>query len=173
MIIAPATPDDAAELGRVHVQAWREAYPGLVPDAVLAALDPAERAALWTRILATDEIVLLARHPAGAIHGFIAAALQREPGILPFAAEIGALYLLRVAQRQGLGRALMAGAARTLLARGLGSASLWVLDGNTAAIAFYTALGGRIVHQRPLPARRDWPGHETAYAWDDLRTLAG
>ena len=173
MIISRATPADAAELGCVHVQAWREAYPGLVPDPVLAALDPAERAAMWTRVLATEEIVLLARDPSGAILGFIAAAPQREPDILPFAAEIGALYLLRAAHRQGLGRRLMAEAARHLLARGLASASLWVLDGNATAVAFYTALGGRIVHHRPLPARREWIGHETAFAWDNVATLIG
>lgn len=173
MIIAPATPADAAELGHVHVQAWREAYPGIVPAAVLAALDPAERAAMWTRVLTAGEAVWLARDQTGTLQGFAAAGAQREPEILPFPGEIYAVYLLRAAHRQGLGRRLMAQAARHLLAQGHHAASLWVLDGNTTAAAFYTALAGRIVHHRPLPDRRDWPGTETAYAWDDLRTLLG
>ncbi len=171
MIIAPAEPADAAELGRVHVLAWREAYPGIVPAAILDALDPTERATMWTRVLADGQAVWLGRDPAGAIHGFTAAGLQREPEILPFTGEIYAVYLLRTAQRQGLGRRLMAQAARQLLAEGHDNASLWVLDGNAPAIAFYTALAGRIARQRPLPARRDWPGSDTAYAWDDLRSV--
>lgn len=173
MIIGRATPADATELGRVHVQAWREAYPGIVPAAILDALDPAERAAMWTRVLTAGEAVWLARDPTGALLGFAAAGPQREPDILPFPGEIYAVYLLRAAQRRNLGRRLMAQAARHLLAQSHHSASLWVLDGNTTAIAFYTALGGRIVHHRPLPARREWRGHETAYAWDDLHTLLG
>lgn len=173
MSIVPATPDDAEALGRVHVQAWREAYPDLVPAAVLAALDPAARAAMWTGVIAAGETVLLARDAAGLLLGFVTAGAQREPAVLPFAGEIGALYLLRAGQRRGLGRALMEGAARALMVRGMGSASLWVLDGNLPAIAFYTALGGRVVHRRPLPARREWAGSETAFAWDDLAGLAG
>ncbi len=38
--IARPTLDDLDEMGRVHVQVWREAYAGLLPDAYLAGLDP-------------------------------------------------------------------------------------------------------------------------------------
>ena len=78
MIIAAATPADAAELGRVHVQAWREAYPAIVPAAVLDALDSAERAAMWTRVLNAGEAVWLARDSAGTLQGFAAAGPQRQ-----------------------------------------------------------------------------------------------
>jgi hypothetical protein len=37
-----ATPQDAEALGAIHVQCWREAYVGMVPDDVLAGLDPME-----------------------------------------------------------------------------------------------------------------------------------
>lgn len=170
MTVVAAQQEDVEALARVHVQAWRESYAGLIPDAVLAALDPIERAGMWARIIGAGECVLLARDAAGALLGFIAAGPQRESD-LPFAGEIGALYLLDAAKRRGLGRALMRAAATYMLARGMGSASLWVLDGNLPAIAFYAALGGRVVANRALPARRAWVGRETAYAWDDLRRL--
>jgi len=169
--IAPAMPADAGEIGAVHVQAWREAYPGLVPDSVLARLDVADRAALWTRVIGGDGITLVARDANGDIVGFISAGTQRSPA-LPFAAEIGALYVLRRAHRQGVGRRLMAAAARALLGRGMDGASLWVLDGNAPAIAFYSALGGHRVGRRNLQGR-EWDGTETAFGWNDLRQLAG
>ena len=36
--IVPAGPGDAAELALVHVQAWRETYPGVLPAAYLARM---------------------------------------------------------------------------------------------------------------------------------------
>ena len=173
MILRPATPQDASALGQVHVQARRETYPGIMPANVLAALDPQECAAMWRDVIAAGKIVLLAQDDAGALLGFANAGPQREPAVLPQAAEINAIYLLQAAKRQGFGRALMRATAQALLARGLGSASLWVLDGNTGADRFYAALGGRVALRRAFPEPAEWPGTETAYAWDDLTPLAG
>jgi L-amino acid N-acyltransferase YncA len=171
-VIRPATAADAEAIGIAHVQAWRESYAGIVPDRILAALDPAERTALWRRVIAAGEIVLVAEDPAGALLGFANAGPQREPEVLPFPGEIYAIYLLAAAKRRGLGRALMREAARGLLARNLAAASLWALDGNSVAHAFYTALGGRIVHRRAFPPPQEWEGSEAAFAWDDLVPLA-
>src|SRR5437764_9780247 len=40
VVICPAGPADAAELGQVHVKSWRETYPGLLPQTYLAAMRP-------------------------------------------------------------------------------------------------------------------------------------
>ncbi|MCC6717184.1 MAG: GNAT family N-acetyltransferase [Acetobacteraceae bacterium] len=170
MTIAAATAADAAALGAAHVAAWRETYPGILSEAVLSEHDAAARAAMWARIIAAGTTVLLARDAEGRVVGFVSAGPQREPEVVDYPGEIYSIYLLRAGQRRGLGRALMAGAARSLLARGLTSANLWVLDGNEAAIAFYTALGGRVVKRRTLP---EWEASEAAFAWDDLTALAG
>lgn len=171
-MIRRATPQDAQALGRVHVQAWRESYPGIVPQAVLDAQDPAARTALWQRVIAAGEDVWLAHGEGGALLGFANAGPQREPELLPFPGEIYAIYLLQQAKGRGLGRALMAAAARGLLARGIGAASLWVLEGNAAAQGFYAALGGRVVLRRPFPPPAEWEGTEAAFAWDSLAALA-
>jgi ribosomal protein S18 acetylase RimI-like enzyme len=164
-----ATPADLAELGRLHVQAWRETYPGLVPDAVIARLDASERTAIWRGVLARGGRIRLARRD-GALVGFGASGAQREPELMPYAGEFYAIYLLRRAQGGGLGRALMAAMAGDLLAQGMAAANLWVLDGNHLASGFYAALGGRVVHQRAF-RERGWEGRDTAYAWDDLTHL--
>lgn len=71
--VRPARPADAARIGEVHVQASREAYVGLLPPATLAALDPAERVAMWRRSLASGTARGLAvAEDATGIVGFAA-----------------------------------------------------------------------------------------------------
>jgi phosphoribosylanthranilate isomerase len=163
-----ATPADAEALAVVHVQAWREAYAGLIPDEVLAGLDPLRRAAMWRGIIGDRGGVQLAEQN-GAIVGFGAAGPQRDAS-LPFSAEIGALYVRRAAQRRGVGRRLMALMARDLLDRQYSSASLWVLERNTPARQFYEALDGRVVTRRE-EERDGFMSVGVAYGWDDLTRL--
>lgn len=163
-----ATVADVDALGLVHVQAWREAYAGLIPDEVLAGLDPLRRAAMWRGIIAGGRSVQLAEQD-GAIIGFGSAGPQRDLS-LAFSAEIGALYVLKAAQRRRVGRRLMAMMARDLLDRGHRSASLWVLEENTPARRFYDGLGGREVIRRE-EERDGFVSVGVAYGWDDLTTL--
>ena len=163
-----ATLADTEALGAVHVQAWREAYAGLIPDEVLAGLDASRRAAMWRGIIADGRSVQLAEQ-GGAIVGFGSAGPQPDAS-LPFSAEIGALYVLRAAQWRGVGRRLMAVMARDLLDRGHASASLWVLEANAPARRFYEALGGRVVTIRE-EERDGFRSVGVAYGWDDLRRL--
>jgi ribosomal protein S18 acetylase RimI-like enzyme len=163
-----AVPDDAEALGAMHVQAWCETYAGLVPQHVLDNLDRAARGRRWREAIGSDAHVFLVRD-VGAIVGFGACGPPRDND-LPYAGEIGALYVLRQAQRRGIGRALMDAMARDLAAAGRGNAALWVLHGNMPAQRFYEALGGRKVAERTR-ARDDWALHEIVYAWDDVSGL--
>jgi phosphoribosylanthranilate isomerase len=163
-----ATPADADAIGHAHVAAWREAYVGLVPPEVLAALDPQKRAAMWRDAMAKGAAVHLAER-TGAIVGFGSSGPQRDAS-LPSSGEIYAVYVLQAAQRQGIGRTLMSALARDLLAHGHASGMLWVLEGNASARRFYQALGGRIIDRR----QQRWEGFVTvdvAYGWDDLTIL--
>ena len=53
MLIRPAAATDARPMARVHVQNWRETYRTIIPDSVLAGLCEEERAAMWSKALAT------------------------------------------------------------------------------------------------------------------------
>jgi ribosomal protein S18 acetylase RimI-like enzyme len=169
VIPIPATLDDAEELGVMHVQAWRETYMGLVPQHVLDNLDPVARARMWRSAIGGDARVFIARD-SGAIVGLGACGPPRDQDLQSFAGEIGALYVLRRAQRGGIGRALMNALARALTAAGRNNAALWVLHGNTPARRFYEAMGGRMVTERTR-TRDDWTLREAAYAWDDVTRL--
>jgi phosphoribosylanthranilate isomerase len=163
-----ATPADAEALGEVHVRAWREAYSALLPDRVLASLDPVERARMWHGALTKGGIVHLAE-VGDTLVGFASSGPQRDASV-PYSGEIYAIYVLQSAQRLGIGRTLMAAMARDLLARGHPSATLWVLEGNAPARRFYEALGGQQVARR----EEQRAGHTAigiAYGWSDLRVL--
>ena len=163
-----ATSADVQALAEVHVQAWREAYAGLIPQSVLDQLDAAERAAMWRGALAGGAIVFLAKL-SDCIIGF--GACRRQPdAALPQSAEISALYVLERAQRHGIGRALMTAMARELLAQGHQSASLWVLEANARARRFYGALGGHEVTRREQE-RDGFRSIGIAYGWSDLTML--
>ncbi len=172
-MIRPATEADAAAIGAVHARAWAETYPALLPAGVLARMsDPSRRAEQWRGWLAapppvggTDVAVL-----DGSVVGFVCCAPAREAA-LGAAGEITGLYLLAAAQRRGLGRALMAAAARRLLAGGIGDAALWVVVGNARAIAFYRALGAvEVVRRRETIGGA--PIEEVAMRWPRLAALA-
>jgi GNAT superfamily N-acetyltransferase len=163
-----ATVADAGALGVVHVQSWREAYADMMPAAILAGLDPAQRATMWRDALARGAAVQIVEQGA-AVVGFSASGQQRDAS-LPYSGEIRAIYVLQRAQRLGIGRALMAATAGDLLARGHVSAMPWVLEANTPARRFYAALGGQEIARREQQ-RDGFRAVGIAYAWDDLQGL--
>lgn len=63
--VRPARPEDAAAIAAIHVTAWHEAYSGLLPPEMIAALTVEVRQAWWAQVLSspepgTDETVYLA-----------------------------------------------------------------------------------------------------------------
>lgn len=170
-VIFPAGPADAAALGEVHVRAWQETYPGLLPQPYLNALNPAIHAERWRRQLSketVDEVVLAAEGARGLV-GYCAGGLLKGPSKLADA-EVFTLYLLKSAKGRGLGARLMGGVASALAAQEARSLVVWVLSGNTAARGFYAHLGGQTTGERAV---RGWGGtlRETAYRWDDIARL--
>jgi ribosomal protein S18 acetylase RimI-like enzyme len=136
--VRPARVSDLETLASIHVQAWRETYAGLIPEPAATGMPLAARVAMWRprfQGAAAGRGIWLGLDAAGAPAGFVACGARRPDG--PAAeAEIHALYLRTHAQRRGLGRRLMAEAARFLAAEGFASLGLWVLAVNARAIAF-------------------------------------
>lgn len=144
-LIRRATPEDAAAIGRVEVDAWRAAYLGLVPATVLNNLSAAGHAARWRRILTSAPLtgslawVLVADD---AVVGFTSAGPTRDedddPGVV---GEVYTLYLLPSAWGRGLGSALLESVQSDLARRRYRTITLWVLEGNTRGRRFYELFG--------------------------------
>ncbi|MEO5492802.1 MAG: GNAT family N-acetyltransferase [Sphingomonas sp.] len=168
--VRPARLADSERIGEIHVAAWRETYAGLMPPARLAALNVAERAAMWRHQLSSGTARGIAvAEQDGVIVGFASCAKQRTPELAAesYAGEVAAIYVLRMGQGRGAGRMLMQAMARRLIAEGYRSMALWVLAANAPAQRFYQRLGGVVIAERV-----EGGDPEVAYGWRDLAGLA-
>ena len=153
--IRDAILEDVPAVARVHVQSWRESYGDFLSSEALAGLSVEERARMWTRTFDDPDPrarFLVAEEPDGEIVGFVRGGPYGPMGAVSLGtdAEIYAIYLLRKAQRKGIGRQLMTGVFDHLSDQGFASVGLWVLTGNLGARRFYEAMGGRAGPEQPM-----------------------
>jgi GNAT superfamily N-acetyltransferase len=169
--IRPATDADVLAMAKVHIVSWRETYPGMLPDPMLARMSIADEAIRWQRLLdrprAWGGALAFVAEQDGSIVGYGSCGVQRTKALHDrgFTGEIGELYVLRVAQRQGAGSGLMKAMAGVLFERGHRALSLWVLKQNSSARRFYERFSGT-----PIAEKRGTLA-EVAYGWNDLRQL--
>ena len=142
--VRPAVDDDAATIARVHVDSWRGAYRGLLPDRILDGLSVAGREGLWRQRIAPASRGprTLVAEVGGSVEGFVTFAVRaRDVEEPPGVGEIPALYVSPSTWRSGVGTALLAAALDGLRAAGCREAILWMLDGNRRAARFYRSRG--------------------------------
>ncbi|QLG09478.1 GNAT family N-acetyltransferase [Deinococcus sp. D7000] len=162
--IRPATPADAPAIARVHVTSWRETYAGLMPDDFLERMTNDEmrqrREMGWERTLSQRlETVLVAEQDETVVAFASAGPARDHPG---YEMELMTLYVLKSAQRRGLGRALFAEIVRTLRADGIQNLALWVLEANPTR-EWYLRQGGREAGEK-----LDGELREVRVVWDAL-----
>ncbi len=144
MQIRRATMDDAQALARVHVDAWRSAYRGLVPDGHLANLSYARSAERFIRSIAEGAEETYVAEEVGEVVGFLALWTCRDADDPQEATgEICCIYLAPAHWRKGFGTQLCRFAEKTLRAQGASVIVLWVFAGNSNARRFYEAMGYR------------------------------
>ncbi|HMK79702.1 MAG TPA: GNAT family N-acetyltransferase [Xanthobacteraceae bacterium] len=166
MIVRRAGPADVEAIAQVHVQAWRESYPDLLPWSEIDARPLETRAAQWRNTLIQLDRPTFVADEDGAVAGFVSGGTVMWSG-LSTDGEVSALYLLDAIKRRGFGRALFGAMLGELAARGIRSAGLRVLTANAPARRFYEAMGGRLGESR-LDRRGEFVFDEVAYIWEDL-----
>ncbi|HEX3803218.1 MAG TPA: GNAT family N-acetyltransferase [Solirubrobacteraceae bacterium] len=141
--VRQAVPDDGAALARIHLSAWRSAYRGLIADGLLYGSWAEGRARWWASAVAGKDppLVYVAGDEADLL-GFCATDAPSsdydEDGTV---AKIMALNVRADTWRSGVGTALMDETLAAFRRDGRRSASLWVLEGNDRALAFYGRFG--------------------------------
>jgi ribosomal protein S18 acetylase RimI-like enzyme len=140
MIIRRAGLEDAWGIATIHVQAWRVAYRGIVPDEYLGALSIEQRHAGWRQILEAGESVWVAED-GNEVLGWISAARSRDVDASQSTGEIWAVYVDPGHWRTGVGRALCAAAEQELRRQGFTEMTLWALKDNELARRFYASIG--------------------------------
>jgi ribosomal protein S18 acetylase RimI-like enzyme len=159
-------------IGGVVVETWRSAYRGIVPDAYLTSLSPAERADQWRHFLADrggTRFVLVAHDEGDDLVAFAAGGPERS-GDSKYRGEVYAIYVLPSRQARGFGRALMRAVASRLAAGGIKSILLGVLEANIRARTFYEALGGTVVRRQTIEVG-GVTFTEVAYGWSNIELL--
>lgn len=165
--IRAARLEDAAAIAHVHVESWRTTYAGIVPDAYLAGLDETLRTQLWREWLSGETLVFVAEWN-GRLVGFANGGKNREP-IEACDAELYALYLLKDAQKRGIGAGLLQAMANALLERNFKSMAVWVLEQNRSR-DFYQKTGAHLAISKVIEIGGA-KLMEVAYAWPDLKAL--
>lgn len=166
-VVRRATVGDEEGIARVHVDAWRESYAGIVPAEFLASLSYEGRQEMWEQVLsqiAAHQMVFVAQVPGDGIVGF--ASGLADPGISPRVGRLTSLYLLRAWQNQGLGRALFTAVAEGLGDLGAKGLTLEVLAANPSR-GFYERMGGRAGQTR-MESIGGSDIEEVEYIWDHL-----
>jgi hypothetical protein len=142
LVIRRAKPADAAEIARVQVQSWREAYAGIVPQPYLDRLSVPAHERHWRQSLGGGEWAFVAEWERRII-GFANGGLSRVRRDIT--GELYVLYELARCGHHGL--------------------LVWVLADNPAR-GFYERLGGH-----PAGENHVLVGgkrlREIAYVWPD------
>ena len=156
----------------MHVDTWRAAYGGIVPEAHLDGLSYEESERLWREVIEAGEgCVFVAENDRG-VYGF-ASGRPRERSsrdLAEYEGELMTLYVLPSHQGTGAGKLLVGAVARYLAGRGVPSMLLWVLAENRSARRFYESLGGTLVAEDGFELAGAWL-YGVAYGWGDLDVL--
>jgi GNAT superfamily N-acetyltransferase len=151
-MIRLATHADAAAIAAVHVRGWQAAYRGYLPDDYLDGLSVAERADRWVPLLADAARPTAVYETPDGIVGFVGIGPSRDSGASPTTGELLVIYVEPARWRRGVGTALMSWATAAAPARGWTAMTLWTIEGNAAARAFYERCGwvrdGAAKHER-------------------------
>ena len=131
--------NDAAEIGRVHLAVWGQAYVGILPEDYLASLTVESNIARWQHLLASDEADrvdrLVGLAPDGSIVGLVAWGASRDDD--PAApSELHAIDILESHHGSCLADLLLSNSIGFV-----GAQMLWVLVVNERAQACYRRYG--------------------------------
>lgn len=136
-----STPADAAALARVHAEAWRFAYAGLLPGLSIERRIAARGPRWWEALHQNGGAALVVERDA-LLSGYATLGPSRTRRSSQ-AGEIYEFYLDPVCHGAGLGSRIFADARRHLSVQGYRGLIIWALAVNEVGCRFYLARGGR------------------------------
>ncbi|MHB8681015.1 MAG: GNAT family N-acetyltransferase [Acidimicrobiales bacterium] len=134
---------DATRIAVLHVASWKAAYPGLLPQDYLDALEPGDRLGVWEEALSSSPWpVVLVAEAGVALAGFVCVGPSRDADADPaVVGELQAIYLHPDFFGRGVGDRLLEAGIAELRGAGFAEATLWALDVNARARRFYERRG--------------------------------
>jgi ribosomal protein S18 acetylase RimI-like enzyme len=152
--IREAEAKDAEPIASIHVRAWQEAYRGQLDDGYLDGLTPQDRLPTTRTMIESppDDLRVWVAEEEGSPVGFAVTGVSQDADADRRTGELYAVYLEPDRVGTGVGRTLCDHAIADLRSRGFTTATLWVLETNERARAFYEKAGwgadGTVTHER-------------------------
>ena len=168
ILIRPAAAGDETNLAKVHIQAWQEAYKGLLPKDYLDSLSSelTGRIEMWTSILRSPKRWAWVAEGSDGIVGFVLFGPPRDENRETFV-ELGAIYLLASEKGKGTGFSLLSAGFNKMKDLGFKKAYCWVLE-NNPTIKFYERSGASFSKQVKQDDIAGQMYNELAYEWPSL-----
>jgi ribosomal protein S18 acetylase RimI-like enzyme len=142
MQVRQATIADVQRIAQIHVETWRAAYRGQMPNVILDNLDVEKRAAFWKNHLVQKPSGTFVAELKQEIIGFCDLVPSRDKDSNPDeVGEIAAVYIQPEFWHRGAGTALCRFALQVARQEKFVSVTLWVLSSNAAARKFYETMG--------------------------------
>jgi ribosomal protein S18 acetylase RimI-like enzyme len=141
MVVRHATLEDAKAIATIHVLSWQAAYKGIVPAGFLAAMSVDQREGMWRQRLEHGAPGTWVLEEHGGVLGWISVGPSRDADALSSTSELWAIYVDPKHWRRGVGQRLWDEVEDQLRRSGFSDVTLWVLQLNTDASAFYRANG--------------------------------
>jgi len=163
VLVRPALSSDVPQIAAVHVRSWQAAYRGHMPDSLLDALDPIQRAAWWDKLVVDPNVTVVVALEGVALIGFSSLSACRDDDACPGTSEIATLYVDPASWRSGCGKSLLEAVVDVARQRGFRQLSLWVLATNLVARAFYESQGFSPDGRSKTDSRLGAPLHEVRY----------
>ena len=149
--VRPATPSDAAEIARLQVDTWRTAYADLLPESVLAELDPVGAELTWRQTVEQGPAQVYVATEGSWLVGFCAAGPAPEDETAGAdgtpakdSATVALVSTLLVEPRwgrRGHGGRLLAEVGAAMLSSGSTRGIAWVPEPDKASLGFYHRAG--------------------------------
>lgn len=162
-LVRHASEHDATRIAEIHVETWRAAYRGLIPDDYLAGLDVHRRAVVWRSIIGKPGQTVLVAVRGERIVGFCSFLRSRDSAAPPEIGEVAAIYVEPAGWGRGIGCKLLAAALDHAGSSGFVAVTLWVLSTNERARGFYTRQGFVPDGAEKDDHRLGFPIHEIRY----------
>jgi GNAT superfamily N-acetyltransferase len=144
VIFQHARPSDAGPIAALHAESWRSAYRGLVPDDVLGAGLDADRLPAWRDRSASVDPERRFVLGAASVGGLVGFTCLLEDGEARFGPLLDNLHVKPGWRGHGIGARLLQASRKWVQQVAPGQPMhFWVIEGNTAARAFYQAQGSR------------------------------
>lgn len=133
--------DDAERIAEIHVESWKAAYQGIIPQDYLDSLDQEKRRQVWEEMIPKTEEFLFVGESEGQINGFAHLKLSRDEDADESTGEVTSIYFDPTSWRKGLGSRMMNHLIRHARSIPFQQLTLWVLTNNLSARRFYETVG--------------------------------